>query len=61
MGAIVFSEPGGQSNQSKQGTTLESDRRTLKEILITGILFGLTLNLISDFISSFPLLISDSV
>lgn len=50
---------GVQSGQVQEVTPLERDRRTLKEILIIGVIFGLTLNLISDFISSFPLLLSD--
>lgn len=35
------------------------DRRTLSEILITAVVFGFTLNIISDFVLSLPLLLAD--
>jgi len=38
----------------------EKDRRTLNEIIITAVVFGFTLNIISDFILSFPILLVDT-
>lgn len=42
---------------ANQTDTPDKDKQTLNEILITAVVFGLTLNLISDLISSLPTLI----
>jgi hypothetical protein len=42
-------------------TRIQRDRVALSEIVITGVLFGLALNLISNFLSGLPTLITDFV
>ncbi len=46
---------------NSQSTGTDIDRRTLNEILITAVVFGFTLNIISNFILSLPVLLADPV
>jgi len=46
-----------QKKVHESGTDV--DRRTLSEILITAVVFGFTLNIISDFILSLPILLAN--
>lgn len=48
-----------QNDSQTAGTDI--DRRTLNEILITAVVFGFTLNIISNFILSLPVLLADPV
>jgi hypothetical protein len=48
-----------QNDSQTAGTDI--DRRTLNEILITAVVFGFTLNIISNFILSLPILLADPV